>query len=233
MRFDKPCFWSTSCHGSSYPSAAANEYYKSLAAQLSRWGVTFVKADCFFPNMPYPGPQPYGYYDEDVIGFGEAMKGAGITVSFSPGISVTPANGTFIASHGYALAYRVSEDTWDLWNGESDGTFPAGIRDKLQLSEKYAHLIGFNGTYPDFDMLPLGTMMHATKAKGVYGPASPTRLTRDEQVTTMTLWSITRAPLFFGGRLPLDANDTWTLPLLSARPTVLCLLAAEAAAFHQ
>ncbi len=32
----------------------------------------------------------------------------------------------------------------------------------------------------------------------------------------MTLWSITRAPLMFGGRLPLDKNDTWTLPLLSA-----------------
>ena len=83
-------------------------------------------------------------------------------------------------------------------------------------AEKYSHLIGANGTYPDLDMLPLGTMMHANKEKGVHGPASPTRLTRNEQVATMTLWSITRAPLFFGGRLPLDANDTWTLPLLSA-----------------
>lgn len=59
-------------------------------------------------------------------------------------------------------------------------------------------------------------MMHASKAKGVYGPASPTFLTRDEQTTTMTLWSITRAPLMFGGRLPLDADDKWTLPLISA-----------------
>ena len=65
-------------------------------------------------------------------------------------------------------------------------------------------------------MLPLGTMMHASKERGVYGPASPTFLTRDEQKTAVTLWSITRAPLMFGGRLPLDANDTWTLPLISA-----------------
>jgi alpha-galactosidase len=65
-------------------------------------------------------------------------------------------------------------------------------------------------------MLPLGTMMHGTKEKGVHGPASPTYLTRDEQVTTMTLWAITRAPLMFGGRLPLDTDDTWTLPLISA-----------------
>jgi hypothetical protein len=60
--------------------------------------------------MPYPGPQPVGYFDEDVIGFGEAMKDAGVTVSFSPGISVTPANGTFLARSGYAVSYRVSED---------------------------------------------------------------------------------------------------------------------------
>ena len=42
-RFDKPCFWSTSCHGSSYPSAAADEYYRSVARLLNEWGVEFVK----------------------------------------------------------------------------------------------------------------------------------------------------------------------------------------------
>jgi hypothetical protein len=50
-----------------------------------------------------------------------------------------------------------------------------------RLAESYAHLIGVNDTFPDWDMLPLGTMMHAEKSKGVYGPASATRLTRDEQ----------------------------------------------------
>ena len=215
-RFDKPCAWSTSCHGSSFPSAAASEYYNSVAQLLTEWGVAFVKADCFFPSMPYPGPQPHGYYDEDIIGFGAAMKAANVTVSWSPGISVTPANGTFIARNGYGASYRVSEDMWDLFDSAADGTFPSGVRQKLHLSEQYAHLIGANNSFPDWDMLPLGTMMHASKEKGVYGPASPTFLTRDEQRTVMTLWSITRAPLMFGGRLPLDVNDTWTLPLISA-----------------
>ena len=151
-RFDKPCFWSTSCHGSSYPSAAADEYYRSVAQLLKEWGVEFVKADCFFPNMPYPGPQPHGYYDEDIIGFGSAMKDAGVTVSWSPGISVTPANGTFIARHGYGASYRVSEDMWDLYDSAEDGTFPTGIKQKLSLSESYAHLIGLNNSFPDWDM---------------------------------------------------------------------------------
>ena len=249
-RFDKPCAWSTSCHGSSYPATAAAEYYQSVAQLLMDWGVEFVKADCFFPSMPYPGasrvrsgtqlaceadalmlivahlkgPQPHGYYDEDIIGFGAAMKTANVTVSWSPGISVTPANGTFIARNGYGASYRVSEDMWDLFDSAADGTFPTGIRQKLQLSEQYAHLIGANNSFPDWDMLPLGTMMHASKEKGVYGPASPTFLTRSEQTTAMTLWSITRAPLMFGGRLPLDANDTWTLPLISARLTAFDML---------
>ncbi len=52
---------------------------------------------------------------------------------------------------------------------------------RCRLAESYAHLIGVNDTFPDWDMLPLGTMMHAEKSKGVYGPASATRLTRDEQ----------------------------------------------------
>jgi hypothetical protein len=111
--------------------------------------------------MPASQPQPAGYFDEDVIGFGAAMKAAGITVSFSPGISVTPANGTFLARSGYAVSYRVSEDMcvavvlcfallclrlhctvvdaccrcrWDLWDSAEDGTFPTGIRQKLRLS---------------------------------------------------------------------------------------------------
>jgi len=31
----------------------------------------------------------------------------------------------------------------------------------------------------------------------------------------MTLWSMFRAPLFFGGQLPMPASDTWTLGLIS------------------
>ncbi len=40
-----------------------------------------------------------------------------------------------------------------------------------------------------------------------------TRLTPDEQITLMTLWSIFRSPLMFGGNLP--DNDAFTLSLLT------------------
>jgi hypothetical protein len=40
-----------------------------------------------------------------------------------------------------------------------------------------------------------------------------TNFTRDEQITVMTLWSICRSPLMFGGNLP--DNDDFTLELIT------------------
>ena len=79
-----------------------------------------------------------------------------------------------------------------------------------------AGLIGRNGTFPDLDMLPLGTMLHNDKPDGnAYGPASPTHLSAAEQRTVMALWCAVRAPLFFGGRLPLGPDEGPTLALLT------------------
>ena len=60
-------------------------------------------------------------------------------------------------------------------------------------------------------MLPLGHI----GIRSVDGGASDryTRFTKDEQVTMMTLWSIFRSPLMFGGEL--RDNDDWTLSLLT------------------
>ena len=221
-RFDKNCFWSISCYGSNYPAPAAVEYYSSVASLLKTWGVAWIKADCFFPNLPATETQPNGYFDEDVEGFGAAMAAANINVMFSPGISVTPTNASYMARTRHAVCYRVTEDLWDLWRSAEDGTFPTGIKQKLAKAEEFAAFIGSNDTFPDLDMLPFGTMWHATKEEGVHGPASPTRLTRDEQTTAMTLWCITRAPLILGARLPLDAGDDFTLALVT-NPEILYL----------
>lgn len=45
--------------------------------------------------------------------------------------------------------------------------------------------------------------------------AHPCMYSHDEQRFIMTLWSIARSPLILGAVLPLDTNDTWTLPLLT------------------
>jgi len=48
---------------------------------------------------------------------------------------------------------------------------------------------------------------------GVEGGGAPTKFTPDEQQTVLTLWSIFRSPLIFGGDLP--PNDAATTALIT------------------
>ena len=62
-------------------------------------------------------------------------------------------------------------------------------------------------------MLPLGHIGIRSVDGG--GADRWTRFTKDEQLTMMSLWSIFRSPLIFGGEL--RDNDDWTLSLLTNR----------------
>jgi len=59
--------------------------------------------------------------------------------------------------------------------------------------------------------LPLGDILHYENGSLV-GPPSPTHFTPTEQQLMVTLWCVTGAPMFMGGRLPTDAA---TLALLT------------------
>ena len=65
------------------------------------------------------------------------------------------------------------------------------------------------GNWPDGDMLPLGHI----GIRAERGDPRMSLLTHDEQQTLMTLWSVARSPLMFGGNLP--DNDEFTLALIS------------------
>jgi hypothetical protein len=86
--------------------------------------------------------------------------------------------------------WRVSDDFWDNW--------PA----LLEQFERLRNWTEFRGPghFPDADMLPLGRIDMGRRT---------TRFTQDEQYTLMTLWSIARSPLIFGGDMT-KSND---LPL--------------------
>jgi hypothetical protein len=90
--------------------------------------------------------------------------------------------------------WRISDDFWDNWKS---------LMHQVDLTAKWTDWIG-NGHYPDADMLPLGEIR---QGKG------KTRFTPDEQVTLMTLWSIFRSPLIFGG--DLTKMDDATLALIT------------------
>ena len=65
------------------------------------------------------------------------------------------------------------------------------------------------GHWPDADMLPLGHI----GLRAERGNDRLSQLTHDEQRTLLTLWSIARSPLMFGGDLP--TLDPFTTTLLT------------------
>ena len=221
-RYDRNCSWSGDIYGSNAPSAAASAYYGSLAQSFAKLGAQFVKIDCLWPNL-YEGT-PQVYFNEDVVAETRAFTTIAppFTVSLSPGISVSPQNGTFLAQGRYANLYRIAEDVLDVYDGKPDGTFPQGVHQKLTKALEYEALLGGDGISPDFDMLMVGRTIHAYDAglgprSGLSAEPTETHLTRAEQVTEMTLFAFTGVPLIMGGLLPLtdDANGTWTLSLLT------------------
>ncbi len=108
------------------------------------------------------------------------------------------------------MAYRVTGDFHDT-NG-----WPRLIK-QYQTASLFAPLIGANGTFPDLDMLPFGRQAPS---------GLPCAYSHDEQRFIMSLWAIARSPLVLGAALPLDADDTWTLPLVS-NPAVLAVNAGS------
>lgn len=130
VRLDRNCSWSTTCLGSNAPSAPAAAYYASVAQQIASWGVGLVKIDCLWPNRVEGTPQVY--FDEDVEAMTAAFGAAGLQLSLSPGISVSPLNGSYIAAGRRAAFYRIAEDVLDVYDSAPDGSFPQGVHQKAR-----------------------------------------------------------------------------------------------------
>lgn len=174
--------------------AGSQEYYNSIFRLYAAWGVDFVKVD----DLSAPV-----YHQAEIEMIRKAIDACGrpIVLSTSPGATpVTDA--AHISEH--ANMWRMVNDVWDSW---------WHISNLFEVSRQWYPWIR-SGTWPDCDMIPLGRL----SIRGEVGPNRMTRLTREEQYTLMTLFTIFRSPLFFGGDLP--SNDEFTLSLLT-NPDVL------------
>ena len=166
----------------------AQEYYNSLFALYASWGLDFVKIDDL--------TEPYHTAEIELIRKAIDRCGRKIVLSTSPG--ETPiTQGKHIQQH--ANMWRTVGDFWDSWQ---------------QLKEHFPVFERWNkwrvqGGYPDGDMLPLGRI----GIRAERGNPRMTAFTPPEQYTLMTLWSIFKSPLMFGGNLP--DNDSFTLSLLT------------------
>jgi hypothetical protein len=86
----------------------------------------------------------------------------------------------------HANLWRITDDFWDSW-GLLEGMF-----ERVDAWTPYRGA----GHFPDADMLPIG----------IIDFDRPTKFTKDEHYTLMSLWAIGRSPLIFGGDMTrLDA----------------------------
>ena len=166
----------------------AQEYYNSIFDMYAEWGVDFIKIDDL--------SRPYHKGEIELIRNAIDQCGRPIVLSTSPG--KTPfEEAPHVSNH--ANMWRMVDDVWDKWDD---------ITHLISVSEDWIPYIK-PGTWPDCDMIPLGRI----SIRGERGADRMTRLSADEQYTLMTLFTILRSPLMFGGDLP--SNDDFTLSLLT------------------
>jgi alpha-galactosidase len=166
----------------------AQEYYNSIFELYASWGVDFIKID----DLSVP------YHSKEIEMIRKAIDQCGrvIVLSTSPG--ETPVeNALHIMNH--ANMWRIVGDFWDNW---------PQVKEHFEVCNRWSPYIG-NGHFPDADMLPLGRI----GIRAERGDNRMCQLSKDEQITIMSLFSIFRSPLMFGGDLP--GNDAFTLSLLT------------------
>jgi len=196
------CPWWKGVMGVNLSLPAGQAYYDSIHQQYADWGVDFLKNDCIFGNQFMP---------DQIEAQAKAIQKTGrvMVYSLSPGGGDTTANIERAKQINHQVnMYRVTGDDWDSW-GAVDSHFA------VAANFSAAGLIGTEGlnggrSWPDLDMLPFGVITSPGSGRGPY---KNTSLTEAQQRTQMTLWSMAKSPLMFGGAaLELDS---FTLGILT------------------
>jgi hypothetical protein len=195
------CNWYDGMVGIDASHPGGQAYYHSIFKLYADWGVDYVKMD--------DTSSPYHAADIEAVHRAILACGRPIVLSLSPG--ATPLDqAAHVSSH--ANLWRISPDFWDLW---------PFLKSQFELCRAWQPHVK-PGHWPDCDMLPLGKLRitgpddyvsdhMGRKPEEITNEFS--RFTADEKITLMTLWSIFRSPLMFGGHLP--ETDTLTLALIT------------------
>ncbi len=193
--------WIDDMYGVDMSKPGAQAYYDSIAALYAQWDVDFIKAD----DILWP------YHDTEIAGLSQAIQHSGrpIVLSLSPGVDMTTDHYDHLKQN--CELFRISADFWDRWED---------LKAQFENCAKWEKFTG-PGCWADADMLPLGHI----GIRAERGDNRQSLFTKDEQVTLMTLWVISRSPLMFGGHLP--DNDDFTLGLLTNDEVLQVLRASK------
>jgi alpha-galactosidase len=186
---ENQCAWLKDNYTIVADKEGAQEYYNSIFELYAEWGVDFIKVDDLSAPI---------YHKEEIELIRRAIDQCGRPIVFSTSPGPTPVEAADHVSE-HANMWRMVNDVWDSW---------WHIDHLFEVSQDWYGYIR-PGTWPDCDMIPLGRL----SIRGERGNDRMTELTVDEQYTLMSLFTIFRSPLFFGGDLP--SNDAFTLSLLT------------------
>ena len=185
------CVWNHDNYGLKRGDAGAQAWYNAQVDLFASWGLDFLKVDDM--QTPFFPEEIEAYHH--AIERAEAAYGRPITLSLSPGGWVASTHVDFL--RGVSQMWRISDDLWDRWED---------IYQQFPRLARWAPMQR-TGHWADADMLPLGHI----GLRAERGDDRQSKLTRDEQKTLLTLWSMGRSPLMVGGDLPTSSADTIAL----------------------
>ncbi len=185
------CSWNNGTVGVHADRPGARQWYQALFDLFASWDIDFIKVDDI--------TSPYHLEEAELIHEAARQTGREIVLSFSPGPAPREHKDHLV---GHCDMFRVSNDLWDAWKD---------VVAQFGFCASWTDIIG-SGCWPDADMLPLGRI---GIGMGDHWQERQSRLSRDEQLSLMTLWCIARSPLMMGGDLTDLANDDWTRGLLT------------------
>lgn len=184
------CPWNPDMYGVDAATPEGQAYYDSILELYASWGVDYIKCDDI--SRPYDDLQK-----AEIEALRKAIDQCGrpIVLSLSPGATPVSA-GPHVMEN--ANLWRITDDFWDRWGL---------LREMFERVHAWEPYRG-PGHWPDADMIPFGIIEFDR----------PTKFTRDEHYTLMSLWSIARSPLIFGG--DMTRLDDFTISVLT-NPDVL------------
>jgi hypothetical protein len=200
------CGWNPDMYGVR-DTAGGQAYYDSILRLYASWGVDFVKVDDIASNGLHPEDPYFTRYEVEMIRNAIDKSGKDMVLSLSPGPALIENAGHL---EKYANMWRISNDFWDKWSD---------IKSMFSYCHTWEKEVS-PGNYPDCDMLPVGKLCIGFKENGK-SKETTTRLSKDEQITMLTLWCIFNSPLMIGSDLP--SLDSWTYKLLTNRDVLYLL----------
>jgi hypothetical protein len=178
------CQWCNHMFGVDSSKPGAAEYYDSLFRLYAGWGVDFVKVDdvLFHP-----------YHDRELELIDSARRKCGRPMVLSTSCGDAPiSRAAHVSKH--CDMWRISADFWDNWKS---------LRRNFDLLAAWSPWMA-QDRWPDADMIPIGKLSLDNRP---HEEERMSRFTAPEKRTLMTLWSIARSPLMWGGDpLSLDGE---------------------------